>query len=1264
MNINLIAAQTIKNFVSTKTIAKAKRIYENCDIILQKAKADVYYFLCQSESDKYLNYEVEIDFADVDDPKPLCDCPQHENEEFCKHVAACLFFLQKSKGINHPSLQKQQKKNLEIVNDTTRKAFVEKSTTSFPQKYNSNNLNEWSIFYGLTAAKKYKIKGISENDKVLILFESQQKSLAANVLDGNKIFLVEIRKLEDKITAQCACGKINTLCEHTLAVFYYILKSKNNSYYLDTLIDATPQKNVLLSKYGLKATDPEAEMFDFYFANTDLKIKPKSNNIIELANWNTGGFIKRIIQEKKAKPAFKPFASNNYVCILSLYAGTPTVRWQPYTILGNVDDIKAIDKIVRTGVKEEIYSTCKKDADFIYLFTPSGMCDKLKEEGIIKYYYNADNEMKGLSPANTQEVKRIMIEAYKNNINHLAEADYFFTSTSKSHKHKVADLVKLTFSKHYFKLHLKVTDQGKFINIQPFIKIEEQLLSVIDFDNNGDFLLIKNQMAYLPHNEPTWRILGEFQQKKELLFPQTEANKLIKEYLWPLRNEIGLELPPASAPEIINAESTSFAVRLKEMEPSFLLFEPIIKYNEKEALLDGEDVELFDNNELIIVNRDQEKERFLKQTIENLHPNFSEQTEEIYYYLTFKEALDKGWFFEAIKRLKENSIEIYGQKNLTKFKYNTHKPKLDIKGGSGIDWFELKIEIKYGDQLVPLKALKQAILNKNDFVQLGDGTLGVLPEEWLQKFRPLFQLGNIRNEGELQVSKFHYTLIDELYGNISEEDILKEITLKKEQLNQIEHVQTIAKSKNISAKLRPYQLAGLNWLNQMHAIGWGGCLADDMGLGKTLQTLCFLQKLYDEKKSVKALIVCPTSLIYNWQAEIDKFTKGIKYVIYHGGEREFPKPNSTKWNLLITSYGTLRNDIELFSTLNFEVAILDESQAIKNPVSLITKAVQLINTKYRFVLSGTPVQNNTFDLYAQLNFCNPGLLGNQEFFKTEFATPIDKYGDSEKSEQLRKMVFPFILRRTKEQVAKDLPDKTETVMYCEMGSYQQKVYDTVKDDYRLRILGKIDEVGVAKAAFLILEGLNKLRQICDCPSLITDVEKNRFSQNSVKLDELKREIEENISNHKMLIFSQFLGMLSLVKKMLEANGIKYVYLDGSTPAKDRKMLVDEFQTDKTIQVFLISLKAGGVGLNLTAADYVYVIDPWWNPAVEDQAIDRTHRIGQTKKVFAYKMICKNTIEEKIMQLQAKKKSLAKELISEDASFVKKLTKDDVAWLLT
>ena len=297
MNINLLAARYIEDFVSTKTIAKAKRIYNNCEIILQKIDEDIFYFLCQSESDEDLNYEVEIDFTEVEEPSPLCGCAQHDYEEFCKHVAACLFLLQKSENIDYPPLHKEERKDIVATNETEKKPFNENSNTSYPQKYNSNNLNEWSIFYGLSSTKKFKIKSLSADDNVSILFESQQKSLAANVLDGSKTFLVETKKTAENITAQCSCGKIHTPCEHTLALFCNILKNKKNNYYFDTLIDTTSQKNILLSKYGLTSTDPEVEMFEFYFANTDLKIKPKSNNIIELANWNTGGFIKRIIQE-------------------------------------------------------------------------------------------------------------------------------------------------------------------------------------------------------------------------------------------------------------------------------------------------------------------------------------------------------------------------------------------------------------------------------------------------------------------------------------------------------------------------------------------------------------------------------------------------------------------------------------------------------------------------------------------------------------------------------------------------------------------------------------------------------------------------------------------------------------------------------------------------------------------------------------------------------------------------------------------------------
>jgi len=342
--------------------------------------------------------------------------------------------------------------------------------------------------------------------------------------------------------------------------------------------------------------------------------------------------------------------------------------------------------------------------------------------------------------------------------------------------------------------------------------------------------------------------------------------------------------------------------------------------------------------------------------------------------------------------------------------------------------------------------------------------------------------------------------------------------------------------------------------------------------------------------------------------------------------------------------------------------ILDESQAIKNPDSQIAKAVQLLKAKNRLILSGTPVQNNTFDLYAQFHFLNPGLLGNKEFYKTEFATPIDKYNDAEKSKQLRRLVYPFLLRRTKEQVAKDLPDKTETILWCQLAKEQRGVYEDYKNYYRSMLVKKIEEEGMAKAGMYVLEGLLRLRQICDSPQLLNDAEVT--TTQSVKTEELLREIEENTGSHKLLVFSQFTGMLAIIQEALKQKNINYCYLDGSTPAQKRKEQVEIFQTDESIKIFLISLKAGGVGLNLTAADYVYIVDPWWNPAVEQQAIDRTHRIGQTQKVFAYKMICKDTVEEKIIQLQQRKKQIANDLVTEDAGFIKKLSKEDVEFLFS
>jgi non-specific serine/threonine protein kinase len=451
-------------------------------------------------------------------------------------------------------------------------------------------------------------------------------------------------------------------------------------------------------------------------------------------------------------------------------------------------------------------------------------------------------------------------------------------------------------------------------------------------------------------------------------------------------------------------------------------------------------------------------------------------------------------------------------------------------------------------------------------------------------------------------------------------------------------------------------------LGYLNDVGWGGILADDMGLGKTVQALSMLHHYRDMTGALKALVVCPTTLIYNWKNEIEKFTPSLGWHIHHGSARTRSAEELSKHNVVITTYGTLRSDIQLLMKIHFDYVILDESQAIKNPSSKVTRAACLLQAKNRLCMSGTPLQNNTFDIFAQMNFLNPGLLGNMEFFRNEFATPIDKFGEQEPKEHLRKLLFPFILRRTKEQVAKDLPEKTETILFCEMESEQRKIYEAYRSSYREKILGTIDEQGIDRSQLTILQGLMKLRQICDSPAILN--EDDKYENHSIKLDELAREIEENIGDHKALIFSQFLGMLALIKEKLKAENIPFEYFDGSTSAPDREKAITNFQNNDTCRVFLISLKAGGVGLNLTAADYVYIVDPWWNPAVEQQAIDRTHRIGQTKNIFAYRMICIDTIEDKILQLQERKRKLASELIADDATFVKALSKADVEYLFS
>jgi non-specific serine/threonine protein kinase len=460
--------------------------------------------------------------------------------------------------------------------------------------------------------------------------------------------------------------------------------------------------------------------------------------------------------------------------------------------------------------------------------------------------------------------------------------------------------------------------------------------------------------------------------------------------------------------------------------------------------------------------------------------------------------------------------------------------------------------------------------------------------------------------------------------------------------------------RSLQNTLRPYQKAGYDWLHFLNQYSFGGCLADDMGLGKTLQALSLLMSEKEKGNSKPNLIICPTSVVFNWQQEVKKFTAGLTVYSHLGLERVRDVQEFNKYDIILTTYGIMRRDILFLKDFHFNYIILDESQKIKNPNSQTAKASRLLTGRHRLSLTGTPIENNTLELWSQFSFVNPGLLGNIHYFKRTFVTSIEKEQDDTTLNILRRLVYPFILRRTKEKVAMDLPPKTEQTVFCSMNSKQKNLYEQWRDYYRALLLDKISEQGIQKTRMNVLEGLIKLRQIACHPNLI----EKKITEDSGKFQHFKEIVEEILSeNHKVLVFSQFVRMLKIIKNYFDKNGIRYEYLDGHTI--NREKVVENFQKNKNIKIFLISLKAGGTGLNLTAADYVILYDPWWNPAVEIQAMDRAHRIGQNKNVFVYKLISKDTVEEKMLELQQRKKSLVDNLIVTDQRFFKSLTKEDI-----
>ena len=729
----------------------------------------------------------------------------------------------------------------------------------------------------------------------------------------------------------------------------------------------------------------------------------------------------------------------------------------------------------------------------------------------------------------------------------------------------------------------------------------------------------------------------------------------------------------------------SYEINLQE-EPCFILsfiYNEIIKFtsfenNNSSVKLDIVKGEYVFNK----IERDFEWERKLIADIESIGlKNFKNS----YFIPVQVEKTDHeekhyefvNWLSKNITKISELNIQYVNK--LKDRTYFLGEPTISSTVTEENDWFDVHIDVQLGEFTIPFTHFRKNILSSIREYKLPNGEIAILPKEWFEQYKELFQYGTDVNKN-IQLQKHHFGIIE---TSIPEKN--KSIIERYKSIIDNYAKQNFDIPLGLNATLRPYQAEGFSWMNMLQQNNFGGCLADDMGLGKTIQTLTLLlnskgnstEEFYqpestpslkqlnifdtlksnqDTKKTTTSLIVMPTSLIHNWEQEIKKFTPELSVYKFIGSNRPKDLNDFSNFDIILTTYGVVRNDFELLCNYNFFYLILDESQYIKNPDSKIYKSIIQLKSQHKLVLTGTPVENSLTDLWAQINFLNKGLLGNLRFFKQEFVQVIEKNGDKDKRERLRQFIQPFVLRRTKNQVAKDLPDKSELVIYCDMTDEQKSYYEEEKSKIRNSILERIEKTN-DKPTILAIEGLSKLRQIANHPVLIDE----SYKAESGKFDEITRNIENLIAEkHKVLVFSAYVKHLKLIANYLTKTDQKYSMLTGIT--QNRQQVISDFQQAEDNHVFLIQIKAGGVGLNLTSADYVFIIDPWWNPAVEEQAINRTHRIGQDKKVMVYRFISMDTVEEKIQELKARKSELADSFINTDQT-IQKMNIENILELL-
>ncbi len=1087
----------------------------------------------------------------------------------------------------------------------------------------------------------YFIKGLVENLK----FDT--KKATADVY-GTSVYKVEIKFNNDKYPLDCWCTcpyNEVAVCKHVVAVLY-----KLNSFGFFSFKNIMPYNDSSFSDNEFK--DDLRNGFNLYIPDKNKPVNKLSNNSSKMPNARQQWLEQLSRKQEEAK--FNEFKNQFAGLIEKDEKNKSAVNYKiAYAI--NINEYGASIYVLKQRIKkngtasvpEIVHSTNLKNLPV----------DSFKERLIIEYISRAYGEFSVDLYRDNYFMSNSHLKEHINNAYIFSEILNFLTDKEVYLYEGYRNIGRRVFiQKETGHAEVLIDDNGngelslklKFYLNNEQIRPGIEIIPVLD----SPFWVLAENKVFNISNLTLEQFTNFVENPEGILIPKIYIEYFEETLLPKLAKNLPLNSEKYQIDEVsvlpvnriyLEEEENKLKIILKYFYSGFE-----IGYDEPEKV-----TSFFKRGKITKIIREKNLEESARQEIKNLYVKEVEKG----IFIVRKNPID--FLFETLPYLKEKGFEIFGAADLTNFKVNTSKPVFSFNVSSGIDWFDVSTDINFNGVSISFDSLINALKHKKEYVRLEDGSIGILPKQWINKFNRALTFGSINKsntdgKGELRFSKLQANALDML---IEDAEANTDETFKKhvEKLNSFENITHKKLPVNFKNILRPYQKGGYDWLYFLKDFNFGGILADDMGLGKTIQVLSLLSNEKSKNGNLPSMVVAPTSVVFNWINEAGKFSPDLKILNHTGKERiKEDSLHFENYDVILTSYSIVLRDIDIIGSKEFNYLILDESQKIKNPNSKTSRLIKTIKAEHRLCLTGTPVENNLTELWSQIAFLNPGMLGPLKKFQEAFVKPIQKSEDDSASEYLRKTVYPFILRRTKEIVAKELPPKSEVIHYCKMEPGQEKIYNIWRDSIREEIIKEVETKGIKKSSFKVLEGLLRLRQICNHPLLVKETYKNKSGKFEEFKDLLEKVLEEN---HKVLVFSQFVKMLEIIKAYLDKNEITYEYLTGSTI--HREACVNNFQTNSNVKIFLISLKAGGFGLNLTAADYVFHYDPWWNPAVEMQATDRTHRIGQDKNIFVYKFITKNSVEEKILQLQNKKKKLVENIITSENGILKNLTKEDI-----